>query len=182
MWRVIISRRLNNMADQAQLPKEVSKAFSVAAAGDSPNSHDSLSEYRLGGNAVFDTKPSISSAGDTSLPDLAGELHKLTQANREVQKEQQEAARQQNEKRELAEADSLIQRIPGFVQNAARAGQDNATIMRIAGASASYETEFPPAPPKLDAAQQKVFDDLKSKGLNPTVEIATYERNELPLG
>ncbi len=79
-------------------------------------------------------------------------------------------------RRAMADADSAIQNIPATVSKARASGSDDAQILRV-GSSSRWERD--PQPPKLDAAQQKVFDALKAKGLNPSVNRElVYESHE----
>ena len=93
------------------------------------------------------------------------ELLKLTHEARIRKTAEDEQKRQDSLQRANAQADVLLEKVSDTVNSAASSGRDSVGIMEIGFASPNDSS-----PPKLDQAQQKVFDALKVKGLNPTIE------------
>ena len=95
-------------------------------------------------------------------------LHALTEKQHDDAKVIEDQRRQTELKEEQAKAADAIQHIPDTVRHAAASGRDSAPIMFV---SHGYYGDIDRPAPKLDEAQQRVFDALKSKGLNPSVEL-----------
>jgi hypothetical protein len=69
-------------------------------------------------------------------------------------------------------ADATVLQAPGLAREAADAGADSLAIAKV---ESIYSRDGHGKQPELDAAQQKIFDGLKAKGLNPSVEPGDWK-------